>query len=751
MVLLLTWSTSVWSQKITQLEVRGNRNTDSFLISSTSGISVGEELSLEKVQDAIKRIHNLGLFSDVKVDVEEEVEGVRLRFVVKEHPLLSELHILGNKKISNKELEKELQAKPGEILSPQRVFEWKRKVTELYKDKGYLLAQVEERLSQPDEKGRVRVTFRISEGERVRIKEIDIVGNRSFSDRAIEKNLKNKEKTWYRSGKLDEVEFYEDLSRIEEFYRKRGFVDVRVGDYRTEYDEGKEWATITIEVDEGRKYWIGEVSFRFPEVSGDGDASGPFLSEERLRSSLKFGQGDVYNGEQLEATVFTFYEFYAEEGYIYCQVEPQESRRDSLIDVTYVIMEGVPAHVRRVVIEGNEKTYEKVIRRELFIYPGNLFKRSKVVKSQRAVYNLGFFQDVTLDSRPVGNETGDIDLIFEVVEKPAGQISAGAGYSQRDGLTGNLSISIPNILGRGQSAYLRLEKGGRVQNVELGFTEPWFLDTPTSVGFDVFHVTRRWVEEYKEQRKGFDVRLSRPIPRLEYTRLYWMYKLEEIKLFDFSEEYEPPPGGTDLSDTTQWPKRSSSTKFTAVRDSRDNIFNATMGTRTSLSAEFAGGLLGGGVDFQRYETEARWYGKTFGNFVLMLRARGGIIGGYLDPSTVPEHERFRLGGIGNWGVRGYPDRSIGPKIGTRVIGGRVALVLTLEHKLPLAQNINWITFFDAGNTWESLKESQPADLKKGVGTGIRMEIPMLGVIGFDMGYGIETKSWEPHFQLGTSF
>ncbi len=754
--IFLLFSSSGLSQPILSLRVEGNRNTDSSLITSTSGIQVAEELSLDEIQRAIKNIYNTGLFSDVKVNVEEEDGGVRLIFIVKEHPTLSELKIVGSEKISAHDLREEVKPVSGEILSPQKVFNWKRKIVNKYKEKGHLLIEVEDVISEPDENGRVGLTFRISEGRRVRIRKIEVVGNKAFSDKAIELKLKNREKTWYRSGNFDEAEFYEDLNRIEGFYMKRGFADARVEDYRVEYDKRKEWMSVFITVDEGRRYRIGRVAFRFPEqteqVTGEGTSNeDPLFPEEKLRTYLKFGTGDVYNREKIEQSTLSFYELYSEEGRIYCQIEPQESRRDTLIDVNYFVRQGEPAYVRKIRIGGNEKTWEKVIRRELHIYPGDLFRRSKVVKSQRAVYNLGFFEDVRLDYEPLPEGPGKIDLIFEVKEKPTGQVSAGAGYSQTDGLTGNLSLSIPNIMGRGQSAYFRLEKGGRVQNIELGFTEPWLFDTPTSAGFDIFHITRRWYEaQYREQRKGFDLRLSRPIPRLEYTRLYWMYKLEDIRLFDFSPEYEPGAGYLDLREE-RWPKRSSSTRVTLVRDSRDNVFNATMGTRNSISSQFAGGLLGGEAHFQRYEAETRWYGETVGKFVLMLRARAGLIDEYGESSPFLEIERFRVGGVGDWGVRGYPDRSIGPSVGTRVIGGRTALVLTLEHKLPLAKNVYWITFLDAGNAWESFQESQPADLKTGVGTGIRIEVPMLGIIGFDMGYGIEPRSWEPHFQLGTSF
>lgn len=322
------------------------------------------------------------------------------------------------------------------------------------------------------------------------------------------------------------------------------------------------------------------------------------------------------------------------------------------------------------------------------------------------------------------------------------------GYSQAWGITGNLSLNIPNLLGRGSTVYFSLEKGGKLANYSFGYTEPWFFDTPTIAGFDIFFITRKW-DYFDDRKRGGTVRIGRPVPRLKYTRLYTSYTLEKVTVSvrDVGKvsRYILDQEGTEWR---------SSIAFNLVRDSRDYIFNATTGSKNSFSAEFSGSILGGGIDFQKYQFETRWYEKSFLNFVLMIRSKFGILDGYTSPSTVPIYERFYLGGVGDWGIRGYPDRSIGPREDFNIIGGRSAFVFTLEYKYLITQGINWILFFDAGNAWDSFRSTNLANLKKGVGTGIRIEVPMMGILGFDVGYGFDKKSyggWNPHFQIGTSF
>lgn len=726
-------------QQVVNVTVAGNTNTDGHFIISASGITGGSELKLGVTRDAIKKIYRLGLFSDVDIDTTLVPAGVDVTIRVKEFPVVASVKYTGNKKISDKKLEEETKVVEGEIASSQRILLWKKRILDAYQDKSYLLAEVTDR-QIPLEDEQIKLEFLIDEGKRVRIKQITILGNEHFPDNKVEGSMKNREKTWYRSASFSEEEFEEDLYRIVEFYRKRGYADCRVTEHEITYDDAKEWMYITITMDEGKRFRVGNISLEGNEVFGT----------DLLKRALKYKTGDIYDSEKMEKSLMEMYSIFGEGGYIYASIIPDETvRSDTIINVHYKVTENNPAHVRKIDIEGNMKTREKVIRREIRILPGDIFKRSLLVKSQRAVFNLGFFEDVLIDSRP-SNEEGDIDLIFKVTEKMAGQIGMGVAYSQVDQLTGYLTLSLPNLMGRGESSYIKLERGGRKTNVQVGYTEPWLFDTPLTVGADLFYVTRIR-DGYDEKRIGGAVTASRSIPWPEYTRGYWMYRLEDV-------EYIVDTTSSQAFLDWEGKRRASTTRLTLVRDTRDSFFNATIGTRNMISGEFAGGYLGGQVRYQKYEAESRWYHPLVWKNVIMFRARGGYVGSYQEGEAVPISERFFVGGVGDWGVRGYGDwgRDIGPKSGLNPMGGKIALVLNAEYKIPLAKGVYWLFFADAGNVWEGLREIEfdsRDDMKKSAGFGVRIEIPMMGIMGFDFGYGFDKRypGWEPHFQIGTAF
>jgi outer membrane protein insertion porin family len=730
-------SSTLSAERIARIDVKGNNTTDDELIRSSSMLLVGDELTQAKLDNAVKKVYRLGLFSNVHITGEETDAGMVVTIEVEENSFLKKLVFIGNDHVKEKDLREALEVQEGEIVSPQKIFKWTNKIKEKYKEKGFLLVKVTSDISREDEKA--TLTFSIDEGKRVRIKNIYFEGNTIFPDRKLGGLMDNKSKRWWRSGNFDEEKFYNDLDNITAFYKKKGHPQCEIAEHEITYDEKQEWMTIRIVVREGEKFYLGVAEFEGNEV----------ITTQELTQAVRFKKGETYNMEKLDDTMVEFYSLYTEKGYIYAYIVPEEEATKDTINIKYIIQEGDPAHLHKIVITGNFKTWEKVIRRELKILPGDLFQRSKLIDSQREVFNLGFFEDMKLDSKKA-NDEGDIDLILEVKEKEVGQFNAGMGYSQAWGLTGNISLNIPNLLGRGSTAYFSLEKGGKLANYTVGYTEPWLFDTPTTAGIDFFFVTRQW-DYFEDRKRGGTLRIGRPVPRLRYTWLYSAYTLEKVTVTVDEEDVDNVSNYILDQRGTEW---RSSIGFTLVRDSRDYRFNATTGSKNSISAEFSGGILGGSVDYQKYELETRWYEKSFWNFVLMVRARFGVIQGFTSSAPVPVYERFYLGGVGDWGIRGYPDRSIGPREQGSMIGGRSAFVFTTEYKYMITQGVNWILFFDAGNTWNDFEGTNLANLKKGVGTGIRLEVPMMGVLGFDIGYGFDKKSnggWNPHFQLGTSF
>ena len=598
-------------------------------------------------------------------------------------------------------------------------------------------------MAEAAEKNRVILTYKISEGQKVQVKKIEIQGNRAFSDGSIRKAMDTKEKRWWRSGKFERGKYEEDKTKIIDFYQKEGYIDAAIISDSLWYGPSKKNLFIWLTMAEGKRYRVGEIALQGNKLFSNAELSSKFQLEE----------GDVYNQEKYEETLSNIYTSYQEQGYLYTQVLDRRVPKDSLVNISFDIIEGDPARVHKILISGNTKTKEKVIRRELVIKPGQIFKRSAFLRSHREVYYLNFFGNVLPDYQTLPN--GDIDLIFQVEEKPTGQAQVGVGYSERDKLVGTIGLGIPNLFGNGQRLDFTWDFGKVRQNVSIGFTEPWFLDTPTSAGFDLYQSSRRWTNYYTEVRRGGDLRIGRRLSWPDdYFRIYWKYRLEDVEYNEFASSYNPPEE-YDLREIS-WPQRTSSTTITLIRDSRDLPEFATMGSVHSLSSEFAGGILSGDVNYHKHIFDSAWYFQNFWKFTLMLKSRVGFVDTYKSSQSVPFSERFMPGGTSYDGmIRGYDNRSVGPEQNGTEIGGRTMLIFTLEYQLPIVQQqIYGLLFADAGNAWRNVAETDPTDLKRSAGVGIRIVAPMLGVIGFDLAYGFDNVprgEWHPHFQLGTSF
>jgi outer membrane protein insertion porin family len=716
---------------------------DSALIVRTAGLSARQILSptafRNEIDGAVRRIYGLGLFSQVEVETTRIADGVHVVFAAREFPRLRSVQFEGFRRIKRKDLESKVKPKEGEILTDKKVFDWQQEILALYKSKGFLLVKVEPVVARPDSQGMVRLTYNIDEGDAVRIRSIEFYGNEALTDAQLGGQLKNRAKRWWRKGNLDEEEFIKDLDRVVDAYKQRGFIEATVADYDMKFDAG--WVDISISVTEGRRYYFGAVTF-------EGESA---VAERDLRRIASFERGRPYNTKLTQNALSELYGAYSEEGYIYAQVAPVEAVREDTIDLNYQIAEGSPARIRLVEIEGNEQTKEKVIRREVSSLPGYTFKRSEVIRSQRDIFNLGFFEDVQLDYRRA-DTTGAIDLVYRVKEKGFfGTVGAGVTYSATDKVTGYLELQQPNLLGRGQRVSVKLEKGGSKTNVELGFTEPWLFDRPTSAGADVSYLTRTY-SYYEKQEISGGLSFSRPLP-LDYSRAYLGLRVSDayVPPTSISSSYVPPLGDTGLfnikRDTVH--KTAFSPSITFSRDSRDYIYNPLAGAATSYSLS----LSFGDIRFHRHILDASQYLPLFWKFGLMGRARVGYISGFTATDTVPIYERFTPGGTGSDGVRGYGEQSIGPRIGGYNIGGRAEAIFTLEYKLRVSRQLTFLAFADAGNTWDSPKQFNFSGMKRGAGAGVRIEIPMLGLIGFDFGYGFDkdTPGWEPHFQIGRTF
>ena len=704
---------------------------DPQLIIETSGIKTGEEFRSSDIQKALQNLSRLRLFNYIAIDTTTVGDGIFFIITVEEAPFLnSRPEFIGNAKVKKKDLIKKLQWRIGQVVTDRDVFEAKTNIIDLYKEKSFHYTAVQDS-SIIDSLNKIDLFFIIEEGIEPRIGKIEITGNNTFADSKITKMMQNKPKAFLRSGKLDEVKLEEDVAKIKSFYEDNGYLDVKIDEPIIEVVVDR--FIITINIEENKQYCVGDISFTGNSI----------FSTQQLRRVLKYESGDAYDLSKVEETYQELFGVYADEGYIYCSIAPNENVRDSFIDIEYVIEESSPATINRVIITGNYSTRENVIRRELRTIPGKIFRRSDVIRSLRDVFNLGFFDNVE-PLTGVPDDSGRIDLIYKLTEKEGvATVGAGISYSAQDKLTGYFELSHPNMWGKGQRLYTKIELGGRLTNLQIGYTEPWLFSTRTSAGLDLYYTNRFW-DYYTKRDIGFAGRVSFPF-YLDYTRLGYTLRAERTRILDIASSYTAPSSGYSLFNDTI-PKWTVSNSFTLTRDSRDFIFNPTSGSYMALRADIAKKFLFANIDYNRITFEARTYLPIYWKFVLMARIKAGVV---TSVDEVPLYKKFYAGGVGDDGVRGYSDRSLSPELDGRRIGGSALLINNLELKLKLSPSLSFLMFYDAGNAFESYKDVNLHNLYRGIGVGVRIEIPMMGILGFDMGYGLdrEQPGFEPHFQI----
>ncbi|MDD3103762.1 MAG: BamA/TamA family outer membrane protein, partial [Candidatus Cloacimonetes bacterium] len=465
---------------------------------------------------------------------------------------------------------------------------------------------------------------------------------------------------------------------------------------------------------------------------------------------FSFKTGDTFDQEKFDKQMAGVYSMYFDEGYIYADIRNEFEKIDDMLNVNMVIVENTRAQIRQIHITGNRRTKEKVLRRQLEIAPGDFYRQSQVIRSQQNIYNLGFFEpDIRLDYERI-NSNGDIDLQIDVTDKPSGVANGGVGYNSQDKFVGQLSLSQNNLFGNNWSTGFSWDFGGSTQNFELSFTNPNLYDSNVLLGTNLYYTKKNWSSFYYEiYTRGAAVRLGQSIPWIDRTRasIGYSFYSKKYNITNMSSVFADSLANATLIELDQlgW-RYTSAVNFTLSRDTRDNVFFPTKGSQITLYSEVAGGPLMGDFDYFKQIAQANWYAEAWKKLTLRTKWRFSYITPYGTSDDAPPDEKFYLGGTGADGIRGYPDRSIGP-----VGGGTRAIISSTELGYPIAgDQIIGVVFFDAGDSYNRLRDFNFMELKKGLGAGIRIRSPF-GLIGFDYAYGVNSRTWEPHLQFGTTF
>lgn len=800
--------------KILGISVEGNISSEANTIIVSSGLKVGDEIQVpgDKTITAIKNLWALNIFSDVRIDIDKKLaEGVFLVIKVKEHSRLEKVVIEGNDEVDTDEIEKKITFLRGTVLKPQEVSKLIQRINLLYEEEGIFNTEItanyynyftsdtldenvyvrwrnNKDLSDEYEveykssevrssnlinkiKDRILLKLEIREGEEVKVREISFNNNTEFDDGDLKGEMDEiSEKKWWKfwgGGKFDPKLFEKDKELIIKFYRKNGYKDAEILSDSLIYSEDKQDLRIVMDIYEG-------VQYKLRNIIWEGNTVYP---DYALSERLEFAQGDIYNLEKFEQNLrgnekqSDVSALYLDNGYLTFNLQTKETKvAEDSIDVTIRLEERNQFKIGRVDILGNDKTKEKVIRRELYTVPGDYFNRGLLFRSVQNLANLQYFNVEQLYG-PDGISTklssdSTVDVGFKVEEKSSDYLNASVGYSGSFGFSGaigvtltNFSIAEPFSLGGGQvlSFNWQFGVGSLYRTFTLGFTEPWMFDTPTSVGVEVFDTRQQYV--YDLRQSGGTLRVGR--------RLKWPDDFFYVQ-GRFKYQYN------NVIEGQNYYKEGLSNQFSVgaliTRRNIDNPIFPSIGSSLRLDVELSGGaLLPGDVDYLKIGFTAEWYRRLFNSNRVTLYTVADL--GYLDeivPGTsIQPFEFYYMGGngliIATTPLRGYDDRSVGPKDPTTdyVIGGRVMAKFGAELRLAVTLEpipLYLLAFVEAGNVFENFKKTDIFDLRRSVGVGARLLINPIGLIGFDLGYGFDRKitdgkdpEWLFHFQFGKGF
>ena len=763
---------------VDSIAVEGSSRLTPAQIIGTAGIVVRQPVNYRDIQRAITALFRTGQFDDVLI-LQRTVGGeVVLVIRVKERPVLERWAVRGVDRLSEGAVKDRVRLVEGRPLDRNAVEQARAGIDSLYNDAGYYAAEVKT-LELPQDNGRIRVVFDIDEGSRVAISQVVVEGNDRFSDKDVVGRMSTKPEGfwWFQKGEYDEAKLDEDVrERLPRWYAEQGFVDFQVTNDSLEADSAGGKAVLHLAVEEGERYAVGAF-----DVEGNRR-----FSREEMLAFYPFGpitaqgtpQGSArpFNRTAWEAATENVQNLYANNGYIYASVQPEETRRTTddgrqVIDLRWNIREGQPATINKVEIVGNDVTHERVIREAIVMLPGDLFSRERLIRSYQNVSNLGYFQQPlpSPDVRPSENGV-DVDIVFRVEERRTGNINFGASLGQGTGVGGFLGLEEPNLFGRGKRGRLQWQFGKNINDFTLSYTDPSIRESRISGTVSIFDSRARFTVGDLGRRKqtGGSVQFGFPFLGSRYTRIYTSYSFQRIRYTEGSDDLRARFSCTSCT--------RSSIGTSVLRDTRVGLPFATGGALTQVSGELNGGVLGGTGDYRKVDVEGRWYtplgalggGGELGagvQFVLGITAKSGFIFGDAGPFFT---ELYSLGGV-QFGVplRGYDEFAITPNgfdpnaSGNRASPdafGKSYAAFTVETGARISQSLYLSAFFDAGNVYRTARQWDPTRLFRGAGFGAAVISP-LGPIGVDLGYGFDRvdgqgrpdPGWQLHFKLGNFF
>lgn len=723
---------------IARIQVMGNEKIESSAILNQIKTKVGDLLSLSVLRKDMKRIYEMGYFTDVQVDVKETEEGPLVTFVVVEKPSIGQILISGNEKIETSKIREKIDIRLNSIVKTDKIQEIIGEINKLYLSKGYYGAKVSYKI-EPLEGNQVVLEIVIEEGKKAWIRKVLFQGNDKISSRKLRGKMNTKKRSLFAwltgKGFLDEEILSNDTDILRAFYYDQGYLRVRID--KPKVAVGKKGKSITIEIaiHEGPQFSIQTIDFR-------GDI---LTTKKDLFKVLKTKKGKVYRSTLVQQDVLKLTDLYADKGYANVDVDPaiklDEERR--AVHLTFEIAKGKQVYFERINIVGNTKTRDKVIRRELRFGEGDLYTSTGMKRSRQRLKTTGYFKEVDFVSSK-GTSEEKINLEVAVEEAPTGSVSLGVGFSTKDQFVIQGAFSQRNFLGLGYQFNLSGDLGGESSQFRIGFTDPWFLGYPVLAGIDLYAKEDTFFESYSTKIRGGRFRLGKGLG--EYLRARIAYTYETVDIFDVAEN------ASRIIKEQEGERDSSILGLTLSMDRRDDFFFPNSGGVYKLGLENSGGILGGDNDFYRVTSDFQYYYPLFWKLVGHGRAVLGFIDAY-GGQEVPLWERFYVGGIRT--IRGFKYGEAGPEDETgEVIGSEMEVAANLEILFPLKEDmgIRGVVFFDVGKGFDEIDDFTP--LRTSVGFGLRWLTP-IAPLRMDYGINLSPEDNEEsarfHFFLGGTF
>ena len=733
---------AVAQQRIGEIQVEGNQRIEPDTVRSYLRIGIGDQFDAALINNSLKSLFATGLFADVSI----RRAGSNLVVIVVENPIVNQLAFEGNRRIEDETLEAEVQLRPRVVYTRTRVRNDVHRLLQVYRRSGRFAASVEPKIIQLPQ-NRVDVVFEIAEGPVTKVEKINVIGNRRFTDGRLRQVLATKEDRWYRlftgNDTYDPDRLSFDRELLRRFYLSKGYADFRVVSGVAELAPDRSGFFVTLTVDEGEIYQFGSVDVR-SELRD--------LPRERLFEFVKTASGEDYNADLVEDTIQDLTFEVGKLGYAFIDIKPEikRDRESRLIDVTYVVDEGPRVYVDRIQIGGNVRTLDRVIRREFELNEGDAYNTAKLRKSRRNIRGLGFFDKVELKEEQ-GSTPDRTNILIDVEERSTGELTIGFGLSTSDAVLGDISIRERNLLGRGQDLRLALSISTVRQQIDLSFTEPYFLGRDLSAGFDVFKVQRDLQREssFDEDNIGFALRAGFPIAEnLRQTVRYTLRRESIENVGADASRFIRDQAGTRII---------SSVGYTVVYDLRDDRLEPTRGYVVEFGQDLAGLL--GSVRFLRTSLDYNYYFPLAEQWVVSLGMNQGYIFGL--GQKVGIGDRYFLGGSS---FRGFQAAGIGPRdvVTDDALGGNLSYVGTAELSFPLGLpnefGILGRVFTEAGSLAQ-IDESGPSLADKGSvrlssGFGLSWRSPF-GPIRVDFAIPILKEDFDQEeafrFSFGTRF